>query len=135
MSCSQITLPDLVAHCPYPLRVNPLCRESTLKSEEWILKEANFTERKRKLFLGLKAGVLTSLCYPDADEFHLQMSSDYLNFLFTFDDWSDEFDPEESDTMADCIMAALRDPEGFETDKAVGRLTKRYKLFVVVYSP
>lgn len=80
--------------------------------------------------MGLKAGVLTSLCYPDADEFHLQMSSDYLNFLFTFDDWSDEFDPEESDTFADCIMAALRDPYGYETDKAAGRLTKWYVLFI-----
>lgn len=125
MPARTFVLPDLVSHCPYPLRVNPLCDTVTRNSEEWILNEANYTPEKRKKFLEVKAGILTANCYPDADLFHLQVSSDYLTYLFCFDDWSDEFDETDAYSFADCIMGCLRDPHGFHTDKAVGRLTKR----------
>ena len=126
MARSTFTLPDLVSHCPYPLRINPLCDTVTRNSEAWILTEAKYTPEKKKKFLDTVAGILTAYCYPDADAFHLQVSSDYLTWLFCFDDWSDEFDETDAYSLADCIMACLRDPDGFETDKTAGRLTKRY---------
>ncbi|KAI0078811.1 terpene synthase [Panus rudis PR-1116 ss-1] len=119
-------LPDLVSNCPYPLRVNPLSEIVTRQSEEWILSEATYTERKRQVFLNVRAGVLTANCYPKADEFHLQVASDYLTWLFCFDDWSDEFDESDAYSFAECIMACLRDPVNFQTDKAAGRLTKSF---------
>lgn len=128
MPPQTFVLPDLVSRCPYPLRINPLCDIVTRNSDEWILKEAKYTPEKRTRFLNTKAGILTAYTYPDADNFHLQVSSDYLTWLFCFDDWSDEFDETDACSFADCIMGCLRDPHGFPTDKTAGRLTKRYVL-------
>ncbi|OBZ72574.1 Alpha-muurolene synthase [Grifola frondosa] len=103
---SKFILPDLISHCSYPLRISPHRMQVCRASEAWIV------------------GELTAACYPDADAFHLQVASDYLNFLFTFDDWSDEFDAANTHGLADCVMNALHDPEGYQTDKAAGKLAK-----------
>ena len=82
------------------------------------------TAKKRREFKDLKAGSLVAMCYPDADKGRLRICTDYMNYLFKLDDWSDEFDAKDIDSMRDCVMSALRDPFGFQTDKAVGKLAK-----------
>ena len=121
-------LPDLVSHCTYPLRVNPNWYPVARQSEEWLLRDANFTQKKRHIFMGLKAGELTSACYPLAEQFELQVAADFMGYLFTLDDWTDQFDAHDTYSMAECVMHALRDPIGFKTDKAVGLLAKKYVL-------
>ncbi|CDO74937.1 hypothetical protein BN946_scf184945.g9 [Trametes cinnabarina] len=120
----RFLLPDLVTHCPYPLRHNADGASVARASESWLLAEANFSPDCRVAFLGLRAGELTAACYPDADADHLQVASDFMNFLFTLDDWSDEFSAEDTYGLASCVMHALIDPQGFQTDKAAGKLAK-----------
>ncbi|KAI0671682.1 terpenoid synthase [Trametes maxima] len=123
----RFLLPDLVSYCPYPLRSNPhgaIARDS----EQWLLAEANFTPDRRAAFLGLRAGELTAACYPDADADHLKVGSDFMNFLFTLDDWSDEFNAKDTYGLAECVMRALENPVGFRTKKAAGKLAKRHVL-------
>ncbi|KAI0327815.1 terpenoid synthase [Cubamyces sp. BRFM 1775] len=122
----RFVLPDLVSHCPYPQRSNLHAAPVARASEAWLLAEAKFAADRRDAFLGLKAGELTAACYPDADEEHLQVASDFMNFLFTLDDWSDEFDAEDAYGLGNCVMYALHDPVAFNTDKAAGKLAKSF---------
>ncbi|KAF4571081.1 terpene cyclase [Pleurotus pulmonarius] len=126
ISPDHFVLPDLVSDCTYPLRVNDNCEEVARVSEQWLLDAANHSERKRRAFLGLKAGELTAACYPDADAFHLRVCVDFMNYLFNLDDWLDEFDVEGTRGMHDCCVGAMRDPLNFETDKRAGIMTKSF---------
>lgn len=125
---TSFVLPDLVSHCTYPLRLNPNWSRVSRKSEQWLLQEANFSEAKKSTFMGLQAGELTSACYPDAEEFELQVTADFMGYLFTLDDWSDQFDAHDTYGMAECVMHALHDPKGFQSDKAAGILANSYAL-------
>ncbi|KAI0635875.1 terpenoid synthase [Trametes polyzona] len=122
----RFILPDLVSHCQYPQRINQYASEVARASERLLLDEAKFSKDRREAFLGLRAGELTAACYPDADADKLQVASDFMNFLFTLDDWSDEFNAEDTYGLAECVMRALDDPAGFETDKAAGKLAKSF---------
>lgn len=121
----RFILPDLVSHCPYPQRLNQHAATVARASESWLLAEADFSATRREAFLGLRAGELTAACYPDAETDQLQVASDFMNFLFTLDDWSDEFDAADNYGLAQCVMCALDDPTGFQTSKAAGKLAKR----------
>lgn len=129
-NADSFVLPDLVSHCTYPLNLNTNWHSVSRASEQFVLKEANFSEMKRGVFMGLKAGELTSACYPYCDAFHLQVAADFLGYLFTLDDWSDDFDELGTKGLAVCVMNALRDPHGFQTDKPAGILAKEYVFFV-----
>ena len=123
----SFVLPDLEAHCPYPLRLNAHCVPASRASEAWLLAEAHtaVSARRRSAFLRLRGGELTAACYPDASTTRLRDVADFLNFLFTLDDWSDEFGARDTCGLAECVMRALEDPEGYKTQKAAGRLAKR----------
>jgi hypothetical protein len=123
---SYFTLPDFVSYCKYPLRANPHGPEQARASEQWLLEGTNHDDRKRAAFLGLKAGNLTMACYPDADATCLRVVTDFMNYLFNMDDWTDEFDVDDTITMEECCISAMRDPINFQTDKRAGILTKSY---------
>ena len=125
----KFVLPDLVSHCTYPLLLNQHCDRVARASEQWLLREANFSDARRDVFYGLKAGELTAACYPYADAYHLQVASDFMSYLFTLDDWSDQFNARDTHGLGHNVMSALRDPFAFETDKAAGKLAKWYVCF------
>lgn len=127
MSCKprKFVLPDLVSHCTYPLRVSPHSFPVSRASEKWLLSGANFTDPNRTAaFMGLKAGELTAMCYPDADADRLRVCSDFMNFLFNLDDWSDEFDARGTYGLGDCVMKTLRHPDTYKSDKMVGKMAR-----------
>lgn len=128
---SVLLFPDLISYCGYPLRVNPYGRSVADDSERWLLNGAHLSDKKRKAFLRLRAGDLASMCYPDASAKSLRVVADYMNYLFKLDDWTDEFGAEDVDGMRDCVLAALRDPLHYETDKAVGKLAKSCVHFII----
>jgi len=128
-------LPDFSSHsATYPLRLNKHSIPVAASSEEWLVRLAQFraprNARKHKKFMGLKAGYLTALCYPDCPRKQLRVVSDYMNFLFTLDDWSDEFAENGVRGLADCVMDTLRDPST-KTEKAAGRLARSFWLRMI----
>lgn len=133
---SSFVLPDFFAKCPYTLRVSPHRDTLTRKSQEWILSQAKLSPERQSKFLQTEAGVLTAYCYPDADYSRLQIISDWMEWVICIDDWTDEFDEKETESLGSCIMNCLRDPHGYQTDKAAGRLIKEYvnELFVITHS-
>ncbi|KAJ2934699.1 hypothetical protein H1R20_g2413, partial [Candolleomyces eurysporus] len=124
---ASFILPDLVSHCPFPLRLNRHCYDAARASEKWLLGGANLSPARAAKFMGLKAGELTAACYPDAEPFQLRVCDDFMNYLFNLDDWLDEFD-QLTDTygMANCCIAAMGDPFNFQTDKRAGLMTKSF---------
>jgi len=117
-------LPDLVSHCPYRIQVNPHCYEVARASERWLLSGTQLSPSRAKKFMGLKAGELTAACYPHADPFHLRVCNDFMNYLFNLDDWLDEFTFEDAESLANCCIAAMRDPFNYPTDKKAVLMTK-----------
>jgi hypothetical protein len=122
---TQIVLPDLVAHCTFPLRLNPFCEIVTAQSEAWMIGLANFTDKRCRAFRGLKAGPLTAMCYPDCGEEELRVISDFMNYLFNLDDWTDEFDYNSTKRISDDIMNVLYHPNTYKANSTPGMLAKR----------
>ena len=94
------------------------------QSEEWLLSMANFSEKQTKKFLTLNAGLLSGMCYIDCTFDELRVCTDFMNFLFTLDDWTDEFDTKGTRGLAECVMNTLYYPHSYHSDTAAHRLTK-----------
>jgi hypothetical protein len=122
---SRYTLPDLVRTCPFPLLDSGHGDIVNTQSEEWFLELAHYNPEKRQEFLGLKAGVLASVCYPDADEKHLRVVADYLNWLFNVDDWTDDYDVDGIKGIQRDTIGAYKDPDKFEAVGRSGRMSKQ----------
>ncbi|KAG1731134.1 isoprenoid synthase domain-containing protein [Suillus lakei] len=123
---SEFILPDLFNDCHYPLQQNPHCYPVSRASEQWLLNSARLEEPKVTAFMGLLAGELGAAIYPGADAFHLRVCADFLNWLFTMDDWLDECDVDGAMGMRECCISAFRDPINFQTDKLGGMMCKSY---------
>ncbi|KAH9945422.1 terpenoid synthase [Epithele typhae] len=121
------TLPDLEGHCPYALALNPHTSPVARASEAWLLAHAHASgpKRARAAIRRLRAGELAGACYPGACAQALRDGADFLGFLFTLDDWSDEFrGGRDAGGLAACVMGALADPNGCRSTKAAGRLAQ-----------
>ncbi|PIL35634.1 terpene synthase [Ganoderma sinense ZZ0214-1] len=121
-----LNFPDFISPIPYPLRCHPQEREVSRESEEWLLSMANFSEQQRAKFLTLNAGLLSGWCYIDCTFDELRVCTDFMNFLFTLDDWTDEFDTTGTRGLAECVMNTLYFPETYSSDTAAYRLTKSF---------
>ena len=129
-SVAGFILPNLVSDCHYPLLLNPHCYSVARASEKWLLQGARLVEPRVTKFMGLKAGELTAACYPNADEFHLRVCSDFMNWLFNMDDWLDEFDVTDTWGIREACIGAFRDPINFETNKLGGLMSKSCVFFL-----
>jgi len=125
-SDSGFILPDLLSDCHYPLRLNPHCDPVSRASEQWLLNGARLTEPEITAFMGLHAGEFTAACYPDGDASHLRVCSDFVNWLFSIDDWMDGSDVDDTWGMRECCMSAFRDPINFHMEKRGAKMCKSY---------
>jgi hypothetical protein len=98
MSASKITIPDFESHCDssFVLRTNKEVTTASPSHDAWLLAGlGDIPERKKEAYAGLKAGLLTSMCYPDAPLEQLQVCCDFVcidSFTFIsanhfFSDW------------------------------------------------
>ncbi|KAF9237773.1 isoprenoid synthase domain-containing protein [Melanogaster broomeanus] len=126
LSPASFVLPDLVSDCPYPLRINPHFHDVARASGQWMLEGARLVEPRATKFLGLKAGELGAVCYPNADASHLRVCLDFLNWSFDMDDWLEGFNVDDTWGMRDCYIAALRDPIHFQTEKLGAKMAKSF---------
>ncbi|KAG8980783.1 hypothetical protein FRB90_007487 [Tulasnella sp. 427] len=85
-----------------------------------------YLARKRAAFEACNFGLLTAMCYPDADHERFRVLCDYINCLFAFDDLTDEGglrkDGSGTKKASDIIMNALAHPFSFETEFRCGRV-------------
>ncbi|TFK49130.1 terpenoid synthase [Heliocybe sulcata] len=123
---TKIILPDLVSHCDFPLRSNDHCARASKESEEWFLRGANLNKHRRAAFLALKAGSLTSTCYPHAPYHELRVCCDFMNYLFHLDDLMDDMKNSSTWSLRDEVIGVLREPDMYKSSSRVGRMTKDF---------
>ena len=109
-SLTTFILPNFHSQCPYHPRVNPLTEVTALNTEKWVLRTLDYDDRTRARFLKTKGGILAGYCYPNAKPFQFQVVSDFMEWLFCFDDLSDENTAEENHILGNSIIDCLRNP-------------------------
>ncbi|KZT04728.1 terpenoid synthase [Laetiporus sulphureus 93-53] len=125
--CTKIIrLPDIMDAIPFPIRMNPYTRFLSAASDTFILASTNFTEKQRSRFLGLKAGLLCGMSYVESGPEKLRVCMDFTSFLFCLDDWSDEFNTTQTETLEAVVMNTLRYPEIFYSNTVAARITKSW---------
>ena len=120
---SKILIPDLVSHCDFPLRTNRHRKQATVECKQWLFRGGNLSERKRNAFHGLKAGLLTSMCYAKAGYPQLRVCCDFMNWLFHLDNISDDMTDRGTVRTAVDIMNALYHPHSYNPTYRVGKMT------------
>lgn len=126
MATQTYMQPDFFTRCPYKLGVNPATDPVTHNTEQWLLKEVDYDEEKRARFFKIRGGLLAGYCYPNTDAFHLQVASDFIEWIFYVDDMTDGYTRTEAGSLHDVIMACFRNPGKCEENLPVCRLAKEY---------
>ena len=128
---AKILIPDLVSHCTFPLRYNRHRKQATAQSVKWLLRGDQLSPQRRKAYYGLKAGLLTSMCYPDAGFPQLRVCCDFMNYLFHLDNLSDDMDKRGTQATADVVLNSLYHPNTWKSPARVGKMTREWvSLFV-----
>lgn len=123
---TSFMLPDLVAHCTFPLSYHPNGDDIAQKSVTWLDSNCpDLTLKQRRALRGLQAGELTAYCYNTTTPERLRVVSDFMNYLFHLsvpvvvhgietylyechrDNISDGMMTRETDVLSDVVMNAL----------------------------
>lgn len=121
---SKIVIPDLVSHCTFPLRNNRHRKQATVECKRWLFRGGNLSQKKRDAFHGLKAGLLTAMCYPNAAFPQLRVCCDFMNWLFHLDNISDDMNDRGTTSTGLDIMNTLWLPGDYRPATRVGRMTQ-----------
>ncbi|KAH9478347.1 Sesquiterpene synthase Agr1 [Psilocybe cubensis] len=125
-TAKKIILPDLVSHCTFDLRMSRHRKQVTVETKKWLFKDGNLLGKKREAYHGLKCGLLTSMCYPDAGYGQLRVVNDFLTYLFHLDNLSDDMDNRGTRTTADEVLNSLYHPHTWRSSARVGKMTRDY---------
>lgn len=123
---SKILIPDLVSHCDFPLRTNRHRKQATVECKQWLFRGGNLSDRKRNAFHGLKAGLLTSMCYAKAGYPQLRVCCDFMNWLFHMDNISDDMNNRGTAITGIDVMNAFWLPDKHMPVTRVGKMAKEY---------
>ena len=123
---TKIILPDLVSHCKFEKRVSRHQKQITSETKHWLFKDNSFPPKVQDGFHGLKAGLLSSMCYPDAGYPQLRVVNDFLSYLFHIDNISDEMDVHGTHVTSDVVLNALHFPNTDRSPTQLGKMTREY---------
>ena len=123
---ANIILPDLVSHCNFKLHHNRHRKQVTVETMKWLFKGDNLCSTQRDAFRGLNAGLLTSMCYPNAGYSQLRAVNDFLTYLFYLDNLSDDMDNRGTKFIGDAVMNSLYHPYAHRSSTRVGRMAAEY---------
>ncbi|KAF8905261.1 isoprenoid synthase domain-containing protein [Gymnopilus junonius] len=135
-SPKKIVLPDLVSHCTFKLRRSRYRKLITTETKRWLFKDGNLLGKKREAYHGLRCGLLTSMCYPEAGYFQLRVVNDFLTYLFHLDNLSDDMDNRGTHNTADEVLNSLYHPHTWRSSARVGKMTRDfYKRTILTATP
>ncbi|CAE6499473.1 unnamed protein product [Rhizoctonia solani] len=111
----QLVLPDVSSYTSkvFGLKFNPHHHEAEAQSYAWFDNYGVHGGLKREKFFESGFGLMTAMCYPDADLARLRLTMDLVLWLFAFDDMTDggALDSVEGMKRAvDVTMKVLREP-------------------------
>ncbi|TFK19578.1 terpenoid synthase [Coprinopsis marcescibilis] len=132
----KFILPDLVSHCNFKLRISRHRKRITGETKRWLFKGDNLVGKARTKYHGLKAGLLTAMCYPDAAYTQLRLCNDFLTYLFHLDNLSDDMDTTGTSTTANVVLNSLYHPYTYHSPARVGKMTRDYfRRMILTASP
>ena len=131
----KFIIPDLVSHCTFTLRINRHRKQTTNETKKWLFKDGNLLGRKRESYHGLKAGLLTAMCYPDAACPQLRVCNDFLTYLFHLDNLSDDMDDRGTLSVGNEVLNSLYHPYTWRSPARVGKMAREYVLFMHMAMP
>ncbi|KAG8966577.1 hypothetical protein FRC03_011633 [Tulasnella sp. 419] len=128
---THFTLPDFVERCPLPLYINPHYKPTSLVSEKWLDSYGvHPNEAHRDSFRACNFGLLTAMCYSQADADRFRILCDFINCLFAFDDLTDEgglrMDTNGTSKASTIVMKVLKDPHASATTFKVGKVIQDF---------
>ena len=126
----KFIVPDLVSHCTFTLRINRHRQQITTETKKWLFKDGNLLGQKREAYHGLKAGLLTAMCYPDAGCPQLRVCNDFLTYLFHLDNLSDDMDNRGTRSVADEVLNSLYHPHTWRSPTRVGKMARESVFFL-----
>ncbi|KAF7318869.1 Terpene-synth-C domain-containing protein [Mycena chlorophos] len=134
---TKFLLPDLVSHCTFPIRHSRHRKQVETETKRWLFRGDNLQNPKiRARFHGLRAGTLSSMCYPDAGYPQLRVCNDFLTYLFHIDNLSDDMNNRGTRTTADEVLNSLYHPHTYQGAARVGKMTRDYyKRMIVTAAP
>lgn len=103
-------LPDLQKTCPFPPSLNPYYETVASESKAWIDSFGILSTRQQRRFSKSDLELLAAHAYPYADRNGYRTCCDYMNIVFTLDDFSDDEGGRGTRSMSDSFMGALKDP-------------------------
>ncbi|KAG8867912.1 hypothetical protein FRB97_002892 [Tulasnella sp. 331] len=120
-------IPDFISIAPSPLRVNPSHGSTAQVSMDWLDSFGVHPNTKhRAAFQSMDFGMLTAMCYADANQERFRLLCDYINALFAYDDLADEGglrkDGDGTRKAADIIMQCLRSTTTHNTPFKIGKV-------------
>ncbi|CCM04708.1 uncharacterized protein FIBRA_06895 [Fibroporia radiculosa] len=111
---TSFVLPDLIAHCTFPLTRHPDGEAIAAASDRWLDDNCpDLSPKKRAAIYTLKSGILTAHCYPNATASRLRIVADFLIYLFHLDNISDAMAERGTEQLADAVMNAHWFPERY----------------------
>ncbi|KAF8889626.1 isoprenoid synthase domain-containing protein [Infundibulicybe gibba] len=126
MPATKFILPDLVSHCKFDIHMNRHRKQVTTETKKWLFKGDNLHGKKRDAYHGLKAGLLTAMCYPTAGCPQLRVCNDFLTYLFHLDNLSDDMDNRGTRSTADVVLNSLYHPYTFRSSSRVGKMSQDF---------
>ncbi|KAJ3169371.1 hypothetical protein HDU87_000646 [Geranomyces variabilis] len=127
---TTFVIPDLVKECRMELKCNPYYEEAREAAEAWFDSYKVHTGVRREEFYRAKFCLLGALSYPNADAERLRNCCDFINWLFAFDDLTDDGDLRKNlagtKKVAEIMVRALEDPHNAKTDFAVGETLRDF---------
>lgn len=85
-----ITVPDFISAFPFPTHLNPYYFDASVGTREWFASYGVFKQKHvLETFEQGNWTYLAAISVPDAPSNRLRLISDYLCWLFLFDDMAD----------------------------------------------
>jgi hypothetical protein len=85
---AQIKLPDIQGYSPFKVSFNQHMDKAGHESEEWFIEGGNLDSKHAVRLKGIRAGLLTAVCYPNADFEEFRVCCDIMNWLVRLRDWT-----------------------------------------------
>jgi hypothetical protein len=123
---NTIPIPDLSAYCGdrFHLRISRHKKDISAQSKRWFFYAGKSSNEKIRAYSGLNPGLLVSVCYPHGGSPQLRAVTDFITYLFYFDNISDEMDEITIRDASNIVMNSLHYPWSFDTSHRIGIMAK-----------
>ena len=123
---SFIKIPDLSSYCGdrFNQQISRHRRIISSGSKQWFFHTDKYSKDMLEAYNGLNAGLLVSVCYPEAGCTQMRVCTDFITHLFYLDNISDEMNDSSILEAGDIVMNSLHHVNSFRTSSRIGTMAR-----------